>query len=507
MTIMEGKLYPHTHQAGVENQELNLYASGISVVTNKISGVGVGMHPSQIFRYLTVGLIVGFIISVFVNLSWVLALVGCLVAGALTYKVPYLKVITLVVIGIFVALIRTNFVYLPLPTAAFIGYQQFEAKVIEPPRVSEKAMRYVVEPLNYPPNYKTLLITKLYPKYSYGDILHITCKQLEPINFSGYVSKGIYRECAFPEIDLATAARPTLQQKLFYWRDLAGNRLRQLLPEPEASLLCGMLWGDDSGLPTELTNAFRRTGTSHLLAVSGYNVMILTEVLFGVLLALGLWRRSASLIVLAVVGMFVLFTGAEPPVVRAGIMGSLVIIGRLLWRKPDDINILLGAASAMLLVSPILIYDFGWQLSFAAMAGLLFLTKPITEQLKFLPESINIREAAAQTLSANLTTLPIILLRVDQLSLVGPVANLLIAPVVVVIFIFGLVVMAASLFLGQATLILAWPLTAALWYVKQVVISLSQLPSAVMQSSIITWILVVVAYGLLMKWLKHKTSS
>jgi competence protein ComEC len=131
-----------------------------------------------------------------------------------------------------------------------------------------------------------------------------------------------------------------------------------------------MLWGDDAGLPRELVAAFRRTGTSHLLAVSGYNVMVVTEVLFWILLALGLWRRTGGLVVLLVVVLFVLFTGAEPAVVRAGIMGSLVIAGRLLARRPDRLNLLLGTAAVMLLLAPTLVRVLGFQVSFAAMAGM-----------------------------------------------------------------------------------------------------------------------------------------
>ncbi|MBI5466082.1 MAG: ComEC/Rec2 family competence protein [Candidatus Kerfeldbacteria bacterium] len=462
------------------------------------------LHPAQIWRYLTIGLVAGFIVGTVVNLSWYFSLVGCLVAGFLVWQASSLRVFSWLALGFLAAMFSASLALVPPPASMFVGRQQFEAQIVEPPRLSERARRYVVEPSGWSAAYRILLTTKLYPKFNYGDILQVDCKQVETITFGGYVTKGIWRQCSFPELKFLSQAQPNLRQKLLQWRDLAGDRLRLLLPEPEASLASSMLWGDDAGLPGELTAAFRRTGTSHLLAVSGYNVMILSEVLFSVLLALGLFRRQASLVVLVLVGLFVLFTGAEPPVVRAGIMGSLVIIGRLLWRKPDNLNLLLGSASAMLLVAPRLIYDFGFQLSFAAMAGLLWLAQPLAGRLKFLPAAVGLREAASQTLAANITTLPLILWRVDQLSLVGPVANLLIAPVVVVIFTFGLLVVLVSSIMGWSALPLAWPLAAALWYVRQIVESLSQLPGAVTHASWLAWLAVAVVYGGLAWWLKPK---
>jgi ComEC/Rec2-related protein len=461
------------------------------------------LHPAQIFRLFVFGVVLGFIVSEFVKINLYVLLAAILVLVLIFYFNLLSPRIILLLLGILLTLIRVGGGVNPPALSLFTGPQYFAATVVEPPRASEKVVRYIVESkLN--PIGRILLIAKPYPPFSYGEKLKVSCKNVVVVDFSVYISKGIYRECAFPEIESVAGADFSIKKLLLDLREAAGYRLKQVLAEPYASLATGMLWGDDAGLPKEITNSFRRTGTTHLLAVSGYNVMVLTEILFWFLIAIGLWRKMASFVVLGLIVLFVIFTGGEPAVVRAGIMGSLLVIARLMSRKPDNINVLLGAAAVMLFIAPTLISDLGFQLSFAAMAGLMFVAPFLSEQLKIVPNIWGLRLSVAQTLAATIITLPFILIRLDQLSLVSPIANVLIGPVIFLVFILGLPLLPLSFWGGAATVV-AWLLSLVLAYVIMVVGGLGSLPWASAQNSLWLWFILVVLYGIGVRWcLKNK---
>ncbi len=451
------------------------------------------LHPAQTFRWVVLGLVVGFGLSVFIWLPWYVSLGAGGAVAVLAYIRPTLRVVGLVVIGSLLALARASVLPLPPPANVFVGPQQFAATIVEEPHATAAAMRYVVQP-EVPGLGRVVLITRAWPAYAYGTRLRVSCKKVELVDFAGLVSKGLWRQCAFPGLTVLAPAAFSLKGALLTLREGAGGYLKNLLAEPYASLTAGMLWGDYSGLPTSLADAFRRTGTSHLLAVSGYNVMVLSEILFTILIALGLWRRQASLIVVGVLALFTVFTGAEASVVRAAAMASVLVLGRLLTRRPDRLNLLLGTAAAMLLVSPALITDLGFQLSFGAMAGLMFLSAPLENQFTWLPELGGMRQSVAQTMAATGATLPIILFRLDQLSLVSPFANLLVGPVVVLVFAFGLPLLLLGA-IGWLALPLVWLLSAVLAYVIAVVESLGSLSWAWAQGSVLAWIGAAALYG------------
>ena len=455
------------------------------------------LHPAQIFRLVVLGLVVGFVVGTFMYLPWSAALAAGIATAGLIYFQPSLRTIGLVVVGSMLALARASVVPVSPSATAFLGPQHFEATVVAEPNVRGTVAHYIVE-TPMPGLGPVLLTAQPYPRFAYGQRLEVSCKKVELTDFSGFTAQGIWRQCAFPELRAVGLPAWSLRGTLLGWRSQLGNHIKGVMAEPYASLVTGMLWGDDSGLPTTLTQAFRTTGTSHLLAVSGYNVMVLSEILFTVLIALGLWRRQASVVVIGVVVLFALFTGAEPAVVRASIMASLLVLARLLARRPDRVNILFGTAAAMLLFSPALITSLGFQLSFAAMAGLMFLSPVFEKTFAVLPNIWGLRQSVAQTMAATVTTLPIILLRLDQLSLVSPIANVLVGPVVVLVFVFGLPLVLLSSF-GWLASPFVWLLSAVLAYVVLVIESLAVLPWASLNG---VWVLVLTAalYGLGAWW-------
>lgn len=213
--------------------------------------------------------------------------------------------------------------------------------------------------------------------------------------------------------------------------------LRQALPPREAALMAGLLFGSRSELPDDIKEAFRSAGVFHLLAVSGGNVAMLVVPLLWLLCRAGLRKRAASGAAIPVVLFFVFLTGATPSVMRAGLMAMLVLLGDVLGRERDALQTL-GVAVCILLAGwPALLFDLGFQLSAAATLGILLLARRIegylTPRLKRLfGDRLGgwLAAGLAVTFAAQALVEPISLHHFGTLSLVAPLANLLVLLVV-----------------------------------------------------------------------------
>jgi competence protein ComEC len=221
-------------------------------------------------------------------------------------------------------------------------------------------------------------------------------------------------------------------------------RVATLMPQTEATLLMGLLTGEQSGLPPKVAQAFRNTGTSHILAVSGYNVTQIVNLALVLFVVAAFPHRRALLAAGVAVMSFTWFVGAGPSVVRAALMGALMLLARRLGRRYDAPIGLTSAAAVMLLANPfILRYDLGFRLSFAAVLGLMTFARPLATRLKWLRSRFLI-DALSTTLAATLFTLPISLAEFGVLAYVGPLANLLVAPIIGPLMLIGPAVLLAS---------------------------------------------------------------
>jgi competence protein ComEC len=240
-------------------------------------------------------------------------------------------------------------------------------------------------------------------------------------------------------------------------RDVVGRSIERVFPEREAGLLLGLLVGDDSKLDPGLERDFRAAGLSHLLVVSGGNVaMILAPVVAAAsLLRLPRWPRF--LVAFASVAFFTLLTGAEPSVLRAGVMACLALIGVLLGRPRTAASILSAAVLALLVLDPWLVWSAGFQLSVTATAGMVAGASPLAERFgRFLPRPVAV--AAGATISAQIGVTPVLLSTFREIPLVTLPANLLAFPLVAPSLLLGVVAAAAGLFwapLGAAIAALA----------------------------------------------------
>ncbi|HSG86154.1 MAG TPA: DNA polymerase III subunit delta [Candidatus Limnocylindrales bacterium] len=211
----------------------------------------------------------------------------------------------------------------------------------------------------------------------------------------------------------------------------ADAALARVLPEPEAGLASGILVGRRDRVDRDLAADFTTAGVSHVVAISGWNIAVVAAAVGAPLRRLSRGRRAVA--ILLVIAVYTLVAGASPSVVRAALMAAVALTARELGH-PGRAAAFLGLATLlMLLLDPSVVSDAGFQLSVAATAGLLVWARPIEDRLatvRWLRVPGWLREALALSLAAQLATLPIVLASFGRLSLVAPLANLAVAPLV-----------------------------------------------------------------------------
>jgi competence protein ComEC len=220
------------------------------------------------------------------------------------------------------------------------------------------------------------------------------------------------------------------------------------LPETSAALLAGLLLGERSALPPASDEAFRRAGVYHILAVSGFNVALLAGAVFAGLAICGVPRRAVAVVAAGVLVGFALVVGGQPSVLRATVMGLLLLAALLLDRQSQLPNALALATLVLLLWRPGDLWEPGFQLSFAATAGIVYLAPWLTERLTARGTPPWLAAAVAVSLGAQAVVTPLMAAHFNQLSLIGVVANLAVVPLAAVATTLGMVALLAELLPG-----------------------------------------------------------
>jgi competence protein ComEC len=226
-------------------------------------------------------------------------------------------------------------------------------------------------------------------------------------------------------------------------REVVGGSIERVFPYEETGLLLGLLLGDASQLDPGIERDFRASGLSHLLVVSGGNVaMVLAPVLAATaLLRFSRWPKFA--VGFGAVAFFTILTGAEPSVLRAGVMACLALVGVLSGRPRTTASILSGAVLGLLVLDPWLVWSVGFQLSVTATAGMVALASPLAERFgRLLPRSV--ATAAGATISAQLGVTPILLYHFHEVPLVTLPANLAAFPLVAPSLLLGAIAAGAG---------------------------------------------------------------
>lgn len=357
----------------------------------------------------------------------------------------------------------------------FGSKQRLEGYIVEDVDLRTDKQLLTFQPKNY--HQRILITTSLYQDYFYGDWALVDGKIAEPKNFEdfdyqGYLERyNITAVSAYPKILVLKENRGNfIKYQLLKLKAAFASHIAKYLKEPQGSLLMGVLIGARKTLPQEVVDNFNATGTSHIIAVSGYNISIIIAALTVSAWMLG--RRWSFWLSLLVILAFIVLSGASASVIRASVMGALLLlslnIGRLYAVTPS----LCLAAAGMLVFNPkILYWDIGFQLSFAATLGIVYLLPEMEKFTESWPKFWGAKNIVLATLSATAATLSLILLHFGRLSVVALVANVLILPMVPITMLFGFLIAVPVLSPGFA-LLSSW----LLGYILKVVAFLASLP-------------------------------
>lgn len=351
---------------------------------------------------------------------------------------------------------------------------------------------------------RVLVNSYLYPEYQYGDLLEITCrlKTPEPVEdfaYDKYLAKfKIYSLCYQPKIKLIEKNRGNrLYGKILQLKNKLAKIIDSSLPIPHSALLKAILLGQKKEIPQDLLNKFSRVGISHIIAISGMHITIITAILFNFFLAIGIRRKISFYLIAASLILFVTMIGFPASAVRASIMGIINLLAMQVGRLNKSSWSLILTATIMLAINPLLLfYDVGFQLSFMAVLGIMKLSNKIEiiwQRLKLkIPTTLGIRESLTMTLAAQITTLPLIIYHFGQASLISPLANILILPLLPIIMILGFSFTLVGLISLSLTRVLFWFEWLILSYlIKVVEIFTSWQWTAVTELKVGWWFLII----------------
>jgi competence protein ComEC len=314
-------------------------------------------------------------------------------------------------------------------------------------------------------------------KFEYGDILRLRGKlktppENEDFSYRDYLAaKNIHSYMTSAEVTvLPGKGGNPIVAALYAFKQKSLDNIYYMFPDPESSLLAGILLGVDTGLTDKLQQAFKNTGTAHIIAISGFNMSIIAGIFFAFFSRFFGDRRGAFFAILGIT-LYTFIVGADAAVVRAAIMGSLALFARQVGRRQMALNTLLAVGAIMCAVNPLYVWDVGFQLSFFATLGLILYATPFSDfanQIitRYFPASTGEKlaelfsEFVLLTLAAQLTTIPIMAYHFQRISLVSFIANPFILPPQPAVMILGglaLLVSHISLFLGQLTAWITYP--------------------------------------------------
>jgi competence protein ComEC len=343
---------------------------------------------------------------------------------------------------------------LHLPSGAVSG----TGTVVSFPEAGSGRQRAVVDLDSDRYHGKALLYTDPYPALEPGQVLSLKGRLQEPSNLDGfdyksYLAKdGIHAVTYRPKIEIVNrTSSPT--SWLYPVRRGFLEHLGRVFSEPAAGFLAAILIGDRTGIPDDVVDAFRATGTIHVMALSGYNISILVAALIAII---GRGRFAVWMVFAGIIG-FVILVGPSASVVRAAVMGGLLLLSQVLGRPQAAVRICLIAAAIMLTLQPwALRYDLGFDLSFLATLGILLLEPGVTVRLQRLPEMM--RDIISPTIAASIPTMPLIASSFGTVSLVSPAANLLVVPVIPWLMLGGFIAGLASFLSETVAAVIAVPI-------------------------------------------------
>ena len=368
---------------------------------------------------------------------------------------------------------------------------------------------------------KILVTTKLYPRYQYGDVVKFSCELKQPEMFNDFAydkylaRHDIFSVCYYPRIIKIGSGQGNIVYSSIY---KLKNKLRVIfnrgLNEPAASVVRAIVLGDKQGILPELKTIFSQAGISHIVAISGMHISIISAMVMLILLQLGLTRKLAFYAATAFLILYIILIGLPPSALRAALMGFLVLLALNSGRLSQITNSIIFVAALLLVFNPRFFWDdIGWQLSFLAVMGIVY-GFPILEagHRKIFPglKSKIIKSVwgiISISIVAQLATWPIIANNFGTVSLIAPLTNLLILwclPIVMGLATLGIIL---SIILPGFTQLIFLPLELIINYIVFVSEKLVLVPLASFEVNISAWLSVVYFIFLILVYRYFNTLS
>ena len=334
-------------------------------------------------------------------------------------------------------------------------------------------------------------------KVSYGDHIRATGRFSVPatwdtFSYADYLGRqGVFSIMRNAAVDVVDSGHgEPLLSVLIELKVIVRRSIASALPEPQAGLLTGILLGDERGISPELADDFARVGASHVVAISGFNMVIVSGIVIRMLSSVFRGNKTVvTLNALSVIAIYSLFVGASPGILRAALMSSLLVIGSQLNRKTYVPTSLALAALILSFFDPSVLLNIGFQLSFFAVLGLGLFADPLSYRFRrllerFLPPAAAsvfhsyLNEPLIVSIAAQISTLPLVILYFGRLSLVALPVNLLIVPAQAAVLLTGMAAVVVDTFVPVLGTLLYWADLVFLSWTIAVVRGFAQLPLA-----------------------------
>jgi competence protein ComEC len=320
------------------------------------------------------------------------------------------------------------------------------------PRIQKFGHQYKV----YIPEYNAnAFMTINNSNLEYGDKLNINAKTSIPNengikrfllgrNIHIYMTVSKYQELDASQCQL----KCRMINGIFNIRNIILNRIDSTYPNQVGEFLKGILIGYTDTLPNDIKESFKKTGVSHVLAVSGYNMAIIVMLVYKQLINRQFSRKISFWITIFTMILFTLLTGSEASIMRAGIFAMLILSAEQLQRYVGGIRPLILCATVLVIINPLYIaYDIGFQLSFLAVIGLIIYGQIFKTYTEGIP-SLGLLPMIGETFFAQILVLPILMYYFGQISIISILANILIVPIIPLAMAWGSI----------TSLFLTWPM-------------------------------------------------
>ncbi len=429
---------------------------------------------SQISILIAFGFLVGVAIRAFIEVQFWLIGVGIFLffVSMVVWKSRRIGRLLFLSLGFLIGVWQINGEILRLDSLKEEFDFNGEVVVKRAPEINEEYQKIVVsaeiEGLENRFVENVLIFAEPKPTINFGDYLQVSCKmkipenKYEKFNYKRFLaSERVFYICSSAKIKkLTKTQRSFFMGRIFQLREKFEEKIGILLPEPEGAYLAGLLLGGDDRLPTSVAENFRITGTTHTVAVSGYNITIIANILMWLGIGLGFWRKQAFLLAVFGIILFVIMIGAPSSATRAAIMGILMLWAMQKGRLANSVRVAVFAATGMVFFSPfILLYDVGFQLSFLATLGIILIYAPLSLLMEIKDDFLELKSIILVTISAQLGVLGLLVYVFESFSLISLLANIIILPLIPIIMLLGfmsIILSFFSLFAAKIFSLIVW---------------------------------------------------